>query len=287
MSAYPDIHYLRALIRSGDVITPDGHARVADADLNIVYAHRSLVFRSGTWRGHDVRRLALGGQPLRGRTVVLGHSDLMSGRGTQTALRAAGARRLWATNMVERAPFARSLPLGLTSQYEDTPLHRTLGDISHLEQAFENTPLPDGYTGTVFASFNVDNAPRYRRDLLRLTAQQPGFVWIEPEYTDVGRRRFLAQLRTHDFVLCPRGNGQDTHRLWETLYMGGIPVLLRRETFPPLVAGLPVLVVDRWEEILNEEHREASWWRLRAQPASLEKLSQAHWIDRIRASAHG
>ena len=30
---------------------------------------------------------------------------------------------------------------------------------------------------------------------------------------------------TYKFVACPRGNGIDTHRLWETIYRGSIPVL--------------------------------------------------------------
>ncbi len=30
---------------------------------------------------------------------------------------------------------------------------------------------------------------------------------------------------TYKFIACPRGNGIDTHRLWETIYRGSIPVL--------------------------------------------------------------
>lgn len=37
---------------------------------------------------------------------------------------------------------------------------------------------------------------------------------------------YLYELSRHYFVLCPRGNGIDTHRFWETLYLGGIPMII-------------------------------------------------------------
>lgn len=37
---------------------------------------------------------------------------------------------------------------------------------------------------------------------------------------------YLADLAEHRFCLCVRGNGVDTHRFWESLYLGVIPVIL-------------------------------------------------------------
>ena len=54
------------------------------------------------------------------------------------------------------------------------------------------------------------------------------------------------------FSVCPRGNGQDTHRLWESIYLKTIPILLRNNfslNFYNL--NLPVLLIDNWSEINN------------------------------------
>lgn len=40
---------------------------------------------------------------------------------------------------------------------------------------------------------------------------------------------YLKEIRRHEFILCPQGNGVDTHRLWETWYLGRIPVLCDRK----------------------------------------------------------
>ena len=56
------------------------------------------------------------------------------------------------------------------------------------------------------------------------------------------------------FVACPRGNGTDTHRFWETLYRGSIPVVKRSiwsESIEKL--GIPLIQLTNWnfEEFLS------------------------------------
>lgn len=64
------------------------------------------------------------------------------------------------------------------------------------------------------------------------------------EYSRVSRR--------YQFVACPRGNGIDTHRFWETLYRGGIPVV-RKSNWSIHVArlGLPLVQLNSWAELPN------------------------------------
>jgi hypothetical protein len=41
---------------------------------------------------------------------------------------------------------------------------------------------------------------------------------------------YLRELAEHSFCLCIRGNGIDTHRFWESLYLGVIPVIINNKT---------------------------------------------------------
>jgi hypothetical protein len=56
-------------------------------------------------------------------------------------------------------------------------------------------------------------------------------------------------MREHRYVLAPHGHGLDTHRLWEALYMGCIPIVQRSAMDSRLLADLPVLLVDTYEEV--------------------------------------
>ena len=50
-------------------------------------------------------------------------------------------------------------------------------------------------------------------------------------------------LQQHDFIFCPEGNGPDTHRLWETLYMGKIPIV-KSALWNRNFRDLPIMFVD-------------------------------------------
>lgn len=61
---------------------------------------------------------------------------------------------------------------------------------------------------------------------------------------------YHARLRDSMFVPSPRGNGADCHRTWEAIYAGAVPIVLRSDwAFDHL--GLPVLVVEAWEEAVQ------------------------------------
>jgi hypothetical protein len=72
----------------------------------------------------------------------------------------------------------------------------------------------------------------------------------------VSTRQHLKNIDSHRFVACPRGNGVDTHRLWETLYRGSIPVLLRNSWSESLQNfGLPVQIVEEWSDLCSVTSR--------------------------------
>lgn len=58
------------------------------------------------------------------------------------------------------------------------------------------------------------------------------------------------------YALCPRGYGVDTHRFYECIYLGCVPIVLRTHTvFDRLydsVTGFPCLVVERWADVTEE-----------------------------------
>lgn len=62
---------------------------------------------------------------------------------------------------------------------------------------------------------------------------------------------YFEELMQFKFVVCPTGTGIDCHRTWEALLLGTIPVL-RRSTIDRLFEDLPVVLVDRWEEVTKE-----------------------------------
>ena len=92
-------------------------------------------------------------------------------------------------------------------------------------------------------------------------------------------RVYLTEIYSHKFVFCPRGNGIDTHRLWETLYLRSIPIVKKcigMEQFK----DLPILFIDNWNNItvdfLNKKYDE-----IHSKEYPLYKLSINYWLNLI------
>lgn len=70
----------------------------------------------------------------------------------------------------------------------------------------------------------------------------------------VQQTHFIPRIETwqnmskYAFVLSPFGNGMDCHRTWEALLCGCIPIV-RTPVFRELLENLPVLIVEKWEDV--------------------------------------
>jgi hypothetical protein len=57
----------------------------------------------------------------------------------------------------------------------------------------------------------------------------------------------LKRLSSYEFCICPEGNGVDTHRLWECLYLKVVPVVIESEFTKILQEnGVPLFILDNW-----------------------------------------
>lgn len=120
--------------------------------------------------------------------------------------------------------------------------------------------------------------------------------------TDLDHSQWLEGITTHKFVLAPFGHGLDTHRVYEILLMGGIPVM-RKSTISSCYddsdnsyyhatnssigsssrGSLPIVWLDSWHD-LTKERLDREWNRLSIMPDDHwdhKRLFLDHWLNRI------
>lgn len=96
---------------------------------------------------------------------------------------------------------------------------------------------------------------------------------------------YLSEMGEHRFVLCPPGNGVDTHRAWEALATGAVPVVQKAEAMEPF-SHLPILFVDDLRSV-DLPLLEQSWRKFAADSAVPEECFASHWqsvFDRAGSS---
>ena len=93
---------------------------------------------------------------------------------------------------------------------------------------------------------------------------------------------YYARVAAHKYVVAPRGNGIDTHRLWEALYLGCVPVVAR-SSLDSIYAELPVLIVKDWKDV-TATFLEDKWPEFVERLAKFQpSLHRNHWWAHIEA----
>lgn len=70
----------------------------------------------------------------------------------------------------------------------------------------------------------------------------------------VPKEEFYEMLSKFYYNVCPMGNGFDTHRFWETLMVGTIPIVKSHDYYDNLLfqyPKLPIIQVKSWEQLPN------------------------------------
>ena len=107
------------------------------------------------------------------------------------------------------------------------------------------------------------------------------------DYSDPLKRIDLWRKKIeYAFSISPHGNGLDCHRTWEDLLLGCI-VIVKTSSLDPLYEGLPVVIVQDWSELTEENF---DYWIEKYRdafdnPAYREKLSYLYWWNRIQEKA--
>ena len=99
----------------------------------------------------------------------------------------------------------------------------------------------------------------------------------------VVNKGYYDLISQYKFVLSPPGAGVDCHRTWEALYVGCIPVVIK-SSISELYEGLPVLVVDSWDDI-NEDFLNKKWEEMSKIEYDKSKLTLEYWYDKIQSKS--
>lgn len=106
---------------------------------------------------------------------------------------------------------------------------------------------------------------------------------IEFFETKLPRTDLWMKKAQYAFSICPIGNGMDTHRVWEDLYLGIIPIV-KSTPLDPLYRMYPIVIIQDWKEITSENLEK---WYADLHPQFLNsevinRLSQTYWVGLIK-----
>jgi hypothetical protein len=177
----------------------------------------------------------------------------------------------FSTNIETHDERLSALPLGLANSYCGVTLKAPV-------IAAKSRPFA-GRANWLYVNFRTTSNRAVREPTMQHFRTLAKENWVTVEGAGLDFADYLDAMTSHRFVLCPPGNGTDTHRLWEALYSRTIPVAIDTPAMEAF-RDLPILFVADFRQLtrafLAEEYKRivsASW--------NWQKLFLPCWRDRI------
>ncbi len=123
------------------------------------------------------------------------------------------SQKIYAQNLDSESDNLNLLPIGIAN------LMWPHGNLIELYTVMKNT-YKLKKTNNIYINFDVSTYS-YRKEIMQKLIKNNYVISTKKNYKD-----YLLELSSNKYSFCIRGNGLDTHRFWESLYLGVIPIVL-------------------------------------------------------------
>lgn len=112
----------------------------------------------------------------------------------------------------------------------------------------------------------------------KVKLKQPGIQLVSESQSE--HLNYLRSTSDALFSFCPIGNGLDTYRFWETLYLGRIPVVKQNILTAVFKNHVPILELKQYSDFDLEAEKLISTFDVSRY--NFEYLTAGYWIQKIR-----
>jgi FkbM family methyltransferase len=177
----------------------------------------------------------------------------------------------FSSNVKVENPRIESLPIGIENRmWRRTPPKKEL--------MVEKLTKEREYKNLLYVNHCIETNVKERVEPYELFKDKS---WVTIEKGKNGQKfeNYIDNIYNHKFMICPEGNGIGTHRTWECLYLGTIPIE-KRSINNSFYTDLPICFVDEWSDI-NKRFLESEFKRIKGLSWNTYKLTFAYWRDKI------
>ena len=215
--------------------------------------------------------------------LITGNSDYcISDDAVETAPK--NIKKWFAQNAIGNHEKLEPIPIGFENE---NFCNRDGHGIGYAERVTEKERLVSSLssiqpTKDIYCNFNLATNFNYRSKILEVCKKAP---FITVDQSNLLLKDFFENVSSHRMSVCPIGNGVDTHRLWEVLYCGRIPITFKVGQFKiyDLYKQLPIIILNTPSEILDKDLIEEKYQKeLEKLETTKSILDSKHWINKIK-----
>lgn len=104
-------------------------------------------------------------------------------------------------------------------------------------------------TNRIYCNFNPHTSP-LRQGIKEMLSRYP---FVDIDNTNLSFEEYLLKLKSYKYVISPPGNSVDCHRIWESIYVGTVPIILKNIATNTFSDNLPIITLNSYVDLdLNE-----------------------------------
>ena len=228
------------------LIAQETHKHVLISDISSEYDNPYIIF----FYTHRVKRIAGIIHHFKNPFILLSHNsdwNVVESEDSMTILNCHHLKKWYTQNLCFSHPKISMLPIGFANSMWPH------GNLSLFEtNYFQNC----NKVSHIYFNFSIGTNRQVRQKCYDECIQKIKWLdMVDPQYN-------LLRLSTYKFCICPEGNGVDTHRLWEALYLKCVPIVINSpfieivyKRLMELYKNVPIVILNNWSDLdLNKLH---------------------------------
>jgi hypothetical protein len=197
-------------------------------------------------------------------------------------LKPKNVKKWYAQNALVNDDILVPIPIGLENKLESSRFGHGIGYYDRVTQKetllFRNivkTPSKKYYS-----NFDISTNYSYRSKIKEICVSSNHIDWDEPKLSLI---EFFDKMLDYEAIVCPIGNGVDTHRLWEVLYSNRIPITVKIGDFKfyELYEKLPIILLGNENELLDEKLLDEKLNQVKNNKYDMSLLDMSYWYEKI------
>jgi hypothetical protein len=191
-------------------------------------------------------------------------------------------KKWFAQNALSNSKILEPYPMGIENKNESIRNGHGIGYNDRVEEKEKllSRKVSKSPTKKIYANFNVNTNFHYRNEIKNCCISSELVDWEEP---NLSLQSFFDKILEYEVVVCPAGNGVDTHRLWEVLYSKRIPITFKIGNYKiyELYEKLPIVVLENCDDLKNSELLQHKIRETKEKKIMYNLINFEYWKEKI------
>lgn len=102
-----------------------------------------------------------------------------------------------------------------------------------------------GKNNRIYCNFNPYTSP-LRQGIKEMLSSHP---FVDIDNNNLSFEEYLLKLKSYKYVISPPGNSVDCHRIWESIYVGTVPIILKNIATNTFSDNLPIIALNSYVDL--------------------------------------